>query len=41
MKYLKSALRGMLYGIAVALARIADGAEWLSAKAMRGRDRLK
>lgn len=41
MKYVKIATRGLLYGLGVALAWIADGAEWLSAKAMQGRDRLR
>ena len=41
MKYLKPALRGLLYGLSVLFAWIADGAEWLSGKCGEYRDRLR
>lgn len=41
MKYLKAFARGLLYGLIVMFAWIADGSEWLSVKCIVCRDRLE
>lgn len=40
MKYLKAFARGLLYGLSVLFAWIADGSEWLSGKCSVYRDGL-